>query len=107
MQNVNIRGSDNTITVANDNSSAAITLPVFETNELKKLIQNVQIQAKLELSKEDQEKVDGILSAIKYEIKLKYPKKSFIKMLLNGLSDVKNAVQFGEEVTTLIQFFEK
>ena len=107
MQKVNIEGSGHTIAVANDNSSATITLPGSQINELEKLIQNVRIQAKAELSEEDQEKVDGILAAIEHEAKLDHPKKPFIKMLLDGLNGIKNAVQFGAAVTTLIQFFEK
>lgn len=104
--NVLTTGSGNTIAAANDHSSATVTAPASEVNELAKLIEEVRAQAKAELSKEDQEKVEGALSAIEEEVKSEHPKKSFIKMLLDGLGNIKNAVQFGAALTTLVQFFE-
>lgn len=118
MQNVNISGSGNvlntgsgnTMSVANDHSSATIITSTSEVNELAKLIEEVRIQAKAELSEDDQEKVEGALSTIENQTTSERPKKSFIKMLLDGLSNIKNvakdAVQFGTAVTALIQFFE-
>lgn len=118
MQNVNIggsgnvlnTGSGNTIAVASDNSSATINSSLSGINDLAKLIEEVRVQAKAELSEENQVAVEGTLSVIESEAKSEHPRKPFIKSLLDSLSNIKNAfkdaTQFGKAVADLIKSFE-
>lgn len=103
--NVINTGSGNTFAVANDNSSAVVNAHGAEITELAKLIENVRTQAKAELSQEDQEAVDGVLSTIEAEAKSEHPRKPFIKMLLTGLEHIKDAVQFSAALANLVKFF--
>lgn len=103
--NVLNTGSENTFAVASNNSSAAVNTTGIESNELAKLIEEVRTQAKAELSAEEQEAVEGVLSTIEAETKSNQPRKPFIKTMLAGLGHIKGAVQFASALANLVKFF--
>lgn len=106
MQSINIYGERNTIAAAADHSSATVTTSCEEVSELAKLIQNVKNEARVGLSEGDKQKVDEGLSFVESETKENSPRKTIIKMTLDGLKAIKGTVQFASAVAALIKFFE-
>lgn len=106
MQNISVSGSGNSIAFADNHSSATVISSSNEVSELKKLIQEVQNQAKEGLSCEDKQKVEEGLSFVEEEAKAGTPRKTIIKGVLDGLKAIKGTVQFASAVAALIKFFE-
>lgn len=106
MQPINVSGSGNTVAVANDHSSAIVTSTYGENNEFVRLIQEIQVQAKIGLSEEDQKKVTEGISFVESEVKAENPRKTIIKGILDSLKVIKGTVQFASAVAALVKFFE-
>lgn len=106
MKNINVSGSGNTVVSADDHSCVTFTSSGAETNELERLIQEVQKQANQGLSDEEHQKIDEALSFIESEVKAEKPKKTIIRNVLDGLKAIKGTVQFASAVAALIKFFE-
>lgn len=95
------------VNIANDNSTINATNVTHEVDfeKLTKLIDNIKRNA-IEISKEDEEKLQGSLDTIKDELSKENPKKSILKFAKSGLQTIKGSVEFSAAVTALFEYIQ-